>query len=247
MTPDLDISELVILASNLLSDLTSLVGLVMLPRRESMILRHIEFLPLTDNRVLVILVLNEHEVQNRILHTDRVYRLDELQYAANYLTANYSGQDIVRVKELLLHTLQEEREQLDCLMQVALEVATKALESTKTPDDYVVAGQNHLFELANVTNLSRVRQLFEVFTAKQDILHLLDQCLNADGVQIFIGEESGHAVLDECSLVTAPYSAKDQVVGVLGVIGPTRMHYDKIIPVVDITAKLLSAALNSSR
>ena len=210
-------------------------------------MRHIEFLPLTDNRVLVILVLNERDVQNRILHTDRVYSLEELQYAANYLTATYAGQDILRIKEHLIHTLQEDRNQLNHLMQATIEVAAKALDSTKATDDYVVAGQSHLFELANVTNLTRVRQLFEVFTAKQDILHLLDQCSDAAGIQIFIGEESGYAPLDECSMVTAPYSANDQIVGVLGVIGPTRMQYDKIIPVVDITAKLLSAALNPPR
>lgn len=247
LTPNLDISELMISASNILSDLTSLVGLVMLPRRESTILRHIEFLPLTDKRVLVILVLNEQEVQNRIIYTDRAYRLDELQQAASYLTTTYVGQDIILIRELLQHSLQEEKNKLDYLMKTAIEVASKALDDTKAADDYVVAGQSNLFEMANVTNLTRVRQLFDVFTAKQDILHLLDQCLNAEGIQIFIGEESGHTFLDECSVVTAPYSANDQVVGVLGVVGPTRMQYDKIIPVVDLTAKLLTAALNPYR
>ena len=151
LTSNLDVSELVTLASNILSDLTSLMGLVMLPRRESSILRHIEFLPLSDNRVLVILVLNERDVQNRILHTERVYRVEELQYAANYLTATYAGQDISRIKEHLLQSLQEERNQLNYLMQAAIEVATKVLDSTKSSDDYVVAGQTRLFDLADVS------------------------------------------------------------------------------------------------
>lgn len=242
LTPDQNQTELVASASNLLSDLTHLAGLVMLPLRERLVLRQVEFLPLTDNKILVILVFNNHEVQNRIIYTDKTYTASELQQAANYLNS-FSGQEFSYVRKKLLANLQEEREHLNHLMQTAVEVTDKAFSRTKAKD-YVLAGQSHLLKMAVDTDLTKLHQLFEIFTQKQDILHLLDQSLNADGVQIFIGEESGHNVLDECSLVTAPYSVNDQVVGVLGIIGPTRMPYNKVIPVVNITAKLLGAALN---
>lgn len=247
LSPDQNLNELVANASNLLSDITRMAGLVMLPKRERVLLRHVEFLPLSDKRVLVILVLNEHEVQNRIIYTDRVYSLSELQQAANFLMATYTGQDINVVRQQLVNTVQEEREHLGRLMQAAVEFASKALESpANNSKDYVIAGQNHLLQFADEAGVIRLRQLFEAFTQKQDILHLLDQCLNADGLQIFIGEESGYAALDECSLITAPYTFEGKPVGVLGVIGPTRMSYDRVISIVDITAKLLSAALNQA-
>ncbi len=245
LSPDQNVQDLVSTASNWLSEVTRMAGLVMLPKREKILLRHVEFLPLSDNRILAILVLNEHEVQNRIIYTDRVYNLVELQQAANFLVTTYAGQDIQQVRRQLAGAMQEERTHLGQLMQTAVEFGSKALASpADAAKDYVIAGQNHLLELAGETGVERLRQLFEAFTQKQDILHLLDQCLSAEGLQIFIGEESGYAALDECSLVTAPYSFEGKPVGVLGVIGPTRMSYDKVIPVVDITAKLLSAALN---
>lgn len=245
--PDLNVSGLVASASNLLSDVTRMAGLVMLPRREHMLLRHIEFLSLSDNRVLAILVFNEREVQNRIIFTDRVYLANELQQAANYLNSVYGGQDIVSMHKNLLHAMQEDREHLSQMMQSAIEMASKALdEPVAAKNDYILAGQGHLLEMVDTTNVGRLRQLFEAFTQKRDILHLLDQSLNADGLQIFIGNELGYEVLDECSLVTAPYSVEGERVGVLGVIGPTRMAYDRVIPIVDITAKLLSAALNQA-
>lgn len=244
---DQNVTELVASASNLLSDITRMAGLVMLPKREQVLLRHVEFLPLSDKRILVILVLNEHEVQNRIIYTDRVYSASELQQAANYLVASFSGQDINLIRQQLVNAIQEDRDNLGNLMQAAVECASKALDpSTSSTKDYVIAGQNHLLELADDTGVEGLRRLFDAFTQKQDILHLLDQCLSAEGLQIFIGEESGYAVFDECSLITAPYSFKGKPVGVLGVIGPTRMSYDRVIPIVDVTAKLLSAALNQT-
>lgn len=247
LTTETNVQNLVSTASNMLSDLTRLAGLVMLPKRERILLRQVEFLSLSENRVLVILVLNEHEVQNRIIYTDRIYSESELQQAANYLNATYAGKDIHNVRKSLLIALQEERKRVDRLMQAAIEVADKVFVQPNEKNDYVMAGQNHLLGLAEATSVQRLQQLFEAFAQKRDILHLLDQCLHADGVQIFIGEESGYSMLDECSLVTAPYSVEDQVVGVLGVIGPTRMPYDRVISIVDVTAKLLSSALNSGR
>lgn len=242
--PENNIKGLVTSASNLLSDITKLTGLVMLPKREHSNLRHVEFLPLTENRVLVILVLNEQEVQNRIIYTDRIYSPSELQQAANYLTATYNGCDIAKVREKLLATMHEDRAQLNNLMQATMDVAEKVFDKPKnSANDYVLAGQENLFNLADATGINKLRQLFETFTQKRDILHLLDQCLSTDGVQIFIGEESGYEVLEDCSLVTAPYSVEGAPVGVLGVIGPTRMPYERVISIVDVTAKLLSTAL----
>jgi len=246
LTPDLNIPALVTSTSNLLSELTRLTGLVMLPQREQVLLRHVEFLSLTQNRVLAILVFNNQEVENRIIYTDRQYTPSELQQAANYLNETYTGFDIAQVKHELISALQQDRDHANTLMQATIDVAAKALDEPKFDKDYVLAGQNHLFNLANQTSVTRLKELFEAFTQKRDILHLLDQCLNTKGIQIFIGEESGYAILDECSLVTAPYSVNNKTVGVLGVIGPTRMPYDKVIPIVDVTAKLLSSALNQA-
>lgn len=235
---------LVTSASSLLSGLSRLTGLVTLPKRESLTLKQVEFLPLAHTRVLVILVLNEKEIQNRIIHTDREYTQNELQQAANFLNAEFAGKDLYAIRHDLLSALRRDREQMDTLMRTAIEVADKAFEQQEQADDYVLAGQTHLFDLAAATGVDRLRLLFDAFNEKHRILHLLDQTLTADGVQIYIGGESGLDILTDCSVVTAPYSLGNKIVGTLGVLGPTRMAYDKVIPLVDITAKLLSAALN---
>lgn len=238
-------AELARLVSDLLSGVTHLAGVVMLPRRNVVTLRQVEFLPLSENRVLVILVLNAQEVQNRIIQTCRPYNAVELQQAANYLNAQFAGKDIRQVREALLRDLREARDSLDRLMQTVIEMAEQTFETEPDGDDYVVAGQTHLMQCADLSDLDKLRQLFEAFNHKRDLLHLFDQCLHADGVQIFIGEESGFVVLEGCSVVTAPYTVEGQVLGVLGVIGPTRMAYDRVIPVVDATARLLAAVLNT--
>jgi heat-inducible transcriptional repressor len=210
-------------------------------------LRQVEFLPLSENRVLVILVLNGQEVQNRIIHTRRSYSAAELQQAAQYLNGQFTGKDIQQVREALLRDLRETRDSLDRLMQTVVEMAEQTFETEPDGEDYVVAGQTHLMQYADLSDMDKLRQLFEAFNHKRDLLHLFDQCLRAEGVQIFIGEESGFEVLEDCSVVTAPYSVAGQVLGVLGVIGPTRMAYDRVIPVVDVTARLLAAALIAQR
>jgi len=230
--------------SSLLSEITHLAGVVMLPKRESQALRHVEFLPLSDRRVLVILVVNEEEVQNRIIYTSRQYQPAELQQAANYLNAAFAGKDIQQVRNTLLNEMRDARCLMDSMMQMTIEVADKAFVSTHTlSGDYVLSGQTNLMNVAELSDVDKLRQLFAAFNQKRDILHLLDQAVNAQGVQIFIGEESGYDMLDAYSIVTAPYQADGAVVGVLGVIGPTRMAYDRIIPIVDITARLLGATL----
>jgi heat-inducible transcriptional repressor len=237
-------AELARTVSDLLSGVTQLAGIVMLPRRKVVTLRHVEFLVLSENRVLVILVLNTQEVQNRIIQTRRPYSPVELQQAAQYLNEQFTGKGIQQVREALLRELRETRDSLDRLMQAVVEMAEQTFETEPVGEDYVVAGQTHLMQCADLSDLDKLRQLFEAFNHKRDLLHLFDQCLHAEGVQIFIGEESGFGVLEGCSVVTAPYTVEGQVLGVLGVIGPTRMAYDRVIPVVDVTARLLAAALN---
>lgn len=236
-------------ASALLSEFTSMAGVVRLPKHKTRALRQIEFLSLSNKRVLAILIFNEQEVQNRVLQTKRNYSESELQQAANYLNEAFAGKDLKAVRHALLNEMQSDKEHLDRLMDSAIEMASQAFaeEGEEEDDEFVLAGQTNLMTYAEMANMDRLRQLFEAFGQKRDILHLLDQCMSAEGIQIFIGEESGHEVLEGCSVVTAPYKVEDSVVGVLGVIGPTRMAYDRVIPIVDVTAQILSAALNTQQ
>ena len=243
---DLERKDLVDRASNLLSGITRMAGVVMLPKRKQAALRRIDFLPLSDNRVLVILVINERDVQNRIIHVDRSYSPSELETVANYLNAQFAGKDIEAVRAQIIADMQQTRADMDRLMKTAIDMAQQVFtdDGLGKDEDVVVAGQTNLLEFRELCEVDKLRHLFEAFNQKREILHLLDQCVNAEGVQIFIGEESGYTALDECSVVTAPYTVDGRVVGVLGVIGPTRMAYDRVIPIVDTTARLLGAALN---
>lgn len=230
--------------SDLLSGVTNMAGLVTLPKHAENAWRHIEFLPLSDNRVLTIMVLKDEQVQNRVIHTARTYSPAELQQAANYLNESFAGKTLDDVRHQLVREMQETKDHMDKMMIAAIQMAEQVCDTGPTGDDFVMAGQTNLMNFAELSSVEKLRGLFEAFGHKQDILHLLDQCQHADGVQIFIGEESGYQALDECSMVASPYSVDGEVVGVLGVIGPTRMAYDRIIPIVDITARLLGSALN---
>ncbi|WP_031433688.1 heat-inducible transcriptional repressor HrcA [Methylomarinum vadi] len=230
-------------ASKLLSDATRMAGIVTLPRREVVSLNHIEFLSLSHNRILVIFVTNGQEVHNKIIHTDRAFGASELQQAANYLNSVYAGKSVASVRESLIQELEQDQKKLNQGMIDAVAMARQAFEQ-KPREDYVLSGQTNLMEFSELSNMERLRQLFDAFNQKRGVIHLLDKCQAANGVQIFIGEESGYEAFDHCSLVTSSYTVNDEVVGVLGVIGPTRMAYEKVIPFVDMTAKLLSAALN---
>lgn len=239
-----DTSQALGVASRLLSELSQMAGVVTLPKREMLFLRHVEFLPLSHSRVLVIFVTNEQEVHNKIIHTSRLFSPAELQQAANYLNSIYSGRSLAAVRDAVLKELQDDREQMNQIMLDAIKMAQLAFETDDQKEDFVLSGETNLMGFSELSDRDRLRNLFEAFSQKQSVIHLLDQCMKADGVQIFIGEESGYQAFDHCSLVTSSYSVSDEVVGVLGVIGPTRMAYEKIIPYVDITAKLLGAALN---
>lgn len=242
---EVDTSTLLENASAMLSGLTRMAGVVMLPFQKQEALRHIEFLPLSDNRVLAILVINERDVQNRVIQTSHSYSRAELERIANYLNAQFEGRDLSAVRRNLLNQMQGDREHIDRLMHSAIEMAQQTSESDAGAQDYVLAGETNLMGYEEMSDVTRLRQLFEAFNEKRAMLDLFDKSLQAQGVQIFIGQESGYEVFDQCSVVTATYSsADDEVLGVLGVIGPTRMAYDRIIPVVDVTAKLLGHVLN---
>lgn len=243
--PDKSATELVQAASFLLSNITAQAGLVTVPRQDAQQLRQVEFLPLSGERVLVILVVNEREVQNRIIHTQRTFTEAELREAAAMVNQRYAGQPLHRVKERILREMQEARSQIDSYMEAALDLANRALERDER-EEYVMAGESRLLGGATASDMHRLRELFDSFEQKKDLLHLLERCTQAQGVQIFIGEESGYEVFGNYSVVTAPYSAGSRTLGVLGVIGPTRMAYAKVIPIVDVTARMLSSALSSS-
>lgn len=237
--------ELVASASQLLSSLTRQAGLVTLPSRRRLSLRQVEFLPLSGKRILVILVVNERDVQNRVIHTAREFSESELRQAANYINQRYAGHDLDSIRDALLEAMRADRDRIDRYLQESLDLAARALDMEKGERaEYVIAGEKRLLDVATPDNLDKTRELFSAFERKKDILDLVDRCLLADGVQIFIGEESGYEVFDDFSVVTAPYQFEDgRPLGVLGVIGPTRMAYDRVIPMVDITARMLSLAL----
>lgn len=236
-------SDVLSKASKLLSDVTQMAGVVTLPRRETATLRHIEFLPMSNTRVLVIFVTDGEEVHNKIIHTQKPFSPGELQQAANYLNSVFSGRSLAKIRELIIKEMEQDQRQVNQGMIDAVSMAQLTF-AQQPNDDYVLSGETNLMGFSELSDMERLKQLFEAFSQKRGVIHLLDQCLQADGVQIFIGEESGYSAFDHCSLVTAPYSVNDEVVGVLGVIGPTRMAYEKVIPFVDVTAKLLGAALN---
>ncbi|MFO1392782.1 MAG: heat-inducible transcriptional repressor HrcA [Steroidobacteraceae bacterium] len=246
--PERDPKTIVSVASQVLSSITHLAGVVTMPRQPHQSLSQIEFLPLSDNRVLAVMVVNGRDVQNRIVELERYYSADELRRAAAFLNQQFAGKELRQVREDLVGELAQAGEQLNQLMRDAIMLARQMVgPAAPEASEYIIAGETNLMEFAELSNVDKLRRLFEAFTAKRDILHLLDLSLRAEGVQIFIGQESGYQILDDCSLVTAPYMLDNETVGVLGVIGPTRMAYERVIPIVDVTAKLLGSALNSRR
>jgi heat-inducible transcriptional repressor len=241
---DIDTSAMDLLesATGLLSGITQLAGVVTLPKHEHAVFRRVEFLPLSELRVLAILVTSEGEVQNRIVHTERECSPGELQQASNYLSELFSGKELADVRNTLLREMQEARSTMNQMMMTAMHMADQVLERNSN-EDFIMSGQTNLMGFQELCDIERLRKLFDAFNQKREILNLLDQCVHGEGIQIFIGEESGYQTLDECSMVTAPYQVDGEVVGVLGVIGPTRMAYERVIPIVDATARLLGAAL----
>jgi heat-inducible transcriptional repressor len=230
-------------ASQLLSELSRFAGIVMTPRRRELTFRQIEFLRLSEKRVLLIVVTPQGDVQNRILLTERDFTATELIEAANYINQHYSGHTFEEVRQRLNQELRELRQDMIQLMTAAVEIGNQAVSEGAEP--YVITGERNLLSVRDLSqDLSRLRQLFDLFEQKTRLAQILDISLHGQGVQVFIGGESGASAPDEVSVVTAPYSVNGTVVGTVGVIGPTRMAYDRVVPIVDVTAKLLSSALS---
>jgi heat-inducible transcriptional repressor len=237
-----DPQRLISQASTMLSDLSQFAGLVLSPRK-SPAFRQIEFLSLSDKRILLIIVTMEGDVENRVLVTDRAYTQSQLVEAANVFNAHYAGNTFDQARTRMRDELGRVREDITQLMNAAMDAGSQALEGGH--ENVVVSGSRKLLDVQELSsNMGNLRRLFDAFEQKTGLLQLLDQSRNATGVQIFIGGESELLPLDECSMVTAPYTVDGQVVGTLGVVGPTRMAYERVVPIVDITAKLLSSALS---
>jgi heat-inducible transcriptional repressor len=243
LDPDKDIAELVKEASQLVSEMTQMAGIISVPKPTQAKLRHIEFLPLPEKRVLAIMVTNEKDVENKVLHLDREYRAEELQSASNYLNQHFIGRDVNEIRDSLLKDLDHTRRDVDNVMRTAVEVADRALSDDREKPEFIVQGEKNLIRYNASNNREQLQHLFEIFDRKREMLVLFDRCVHCEGVKIFIGHEAGFAGFGDCSVITAPYSVAGKPVGVLGVIGPSRMNYDQVIPVVDVTARLLSDAL----
>jgi heat-inducible transcriptional repressor len=239
-------SDLIQSAGDILSRVTHLAGIVSLTHTAPAEVRHIEFMKLSDRRVLVILVINKDEVHNKVIHVDRDYSDLELHRAAQTLSRYLIGRSFESAREVLRQELAELRSDVNSIMQTVLD-AMQEVCSASGHDDLLTTGESNLLEYTELTDINKLRSLFNVFNEKTDLLKLLDGCTSADGVEIFIGSESGYSVLSDCSIIGAPYQVKGEIVGVLGVIGPTRIAYEKVIPVVDVTAKLLTSALNTRK
>jgi len=227
-------------ASELLSAMSHFVGVVSAPRREQFAFRQIDFVALDARRVLAIVVFADNEVQNRVIESRRAWESSELEQVANYLNAHFAGLPLSQIRRRLLHELRDTRHELEQLLAHSIDLAEQALQPPA--DDMLVAGQTRLMGVQDLSDLERLRELFELFSSKREILQLLERTIQAPGVRIFIGEETGVVPLEGVSLVTAPYAADGQVLGVLGVIGPRRMAYDRLIPLVQATADVLGAA-----
>lgn len=230
-------------AAHLLSSLSQFAGVVMTARRANAF-RHLEFLRLSERRILLIIVSPEGDVQNRILFTQKDFTPAQLTEAANYLNQHFAGMRFDEMRAAVHRELATLRDDISKLMEAAVDAGSEAMSEQ---DNVVISGERNLLEVADLaSNMERLRKLFAVFDKRTDLLQLLDVTSRAEGVQIFIGGDSNLVPLDEMSVVTAPYEVDGKVVGTLGVIGPTRMAYERVIPIVDITARLLSNALSQA-
>ncbi|TAG02933.1 MAG: heat-inducible transcriptional repressor HrcA [Betaproteobacteria bacterium] len=232
--------ELIGAAARMLSELSSFAGVVASPKKIPAF-RHVEFVRVSERRILMVLVAQDGDVQNRILNTDKSFNQSQLVEAANFFNEHFAGLPFDQVRAKLTEEMKRLREDMVTLMTVAVEAGEDVASHV---DPVIISGERRLLQSPDVgANMASVRRLFDLFEERSQLLHLFDMANKAEGVQIFIGGESQIVALDEFSLVTAPYQVNGQVIGTLGVIGPTRMAYDRVIPIVDLTAKLLSSAM----
>ena len=242
LAPD-DPHRVVAAASQILSDLTHFAGIVVAPRRHGAQLRHVEFIRLSEKRVLLIIVAVDGEVQNRVLVTQRAFTPAQLTEAANFLNQNYAGLEFDAIRQKVRNELVELHDDISALMRAAIDTGGHTLRSAG--EGVVISGERNLLEVDELSgDTARLRKLFDLFESKAQLIDLLEESERAEGVKIFIGGESRLVPLDECSVVTAPYEVDGRVMGTVGVIGPTRMAYERVIPIVDITARLVSSALS---
>lgn len=238
-------SRLIAQASNLLSELTQFAGVVATHRRDAVTVRQIEFLRLGEKRVLLIIVMPDGEVENRVLLMEKDYSQSQLTEAGNFLNQHYTGCNFSQIREKLRGELRELHQDMSALMAAALAAGDEA--AAKKAEGYVISGKNNLLHVNDLSaDMNRLRGLFNLFEQKTELLQLLEAGRKGQGIHIFIGNESGLASLEECSVITAPYSADGKIVGTLAVVGPKRMDYERVIPIVDITAKLLGNALSQN-
>lgn len=231
--------------SEVLANVTSFAGVVLVANQQNACLKQVEFIQLAQNRVLAILVTEDGRVQNRVIPVDRDYSPSELVEAANYFNLTYKGFELTDVRRRLLEEVQADSSEIQRITRTAYSMAGKLLDDDHSEDEeMLLSGEEKLLSVPDLCEIDTLQQLFDVFKTKNDLLDLLDRSMRVNGINIFIGEESGYQALNNCSVVTAPYEADGKVVGTLGVIGPTRMPYGAVIPVVDLTAKLLSGALS---
>jgi heat-inducible transcriptional repressor len=236
-----DNKHLISSAANTLSELTKFAGIVMIPKAKKIKYKHIEFIGISERRVLVIIVTDDGNVQNSVLYTNHDYDKTSLTEAANYFNKEFSGYSVEEAKKRLMDDLKHMKTNISDLMSSAI---NSAADNNDEADNIVMSGQTKLLETVELSqNVASIRKILEVFEKKSALLKLLESSQHANGIQIFIGEESGYQALDECSVITAPYEADGEVLGILGVIGPTRMAYERVIPIVDITAKLLGNSI----
>ena len=229
-------------AAALLSNLSQFVGVVVAPKRSS-VFRHIEFLRLSEKRILVIIVAPDGDVQNRVIFTESDFTQSQLVEAANFINTHYAGMAIEQVRERLKTEVEQLRGEIAKLMQAAVQVSSEAL--TQAQDEVIISGERNLLAVSDFSSdMGQLRRAFDLFEQKAQLIRLLDVSSQAEGVRIFIGGESRVVPFEELSVVTAPYEVNGQVVGTLGVIGPTRMAYDRMIQIVDITSKLVTNALS---
>lgn len=232
--------ELINITADTLSSLTNFAGVVMLPKAKKISFKHIEFLNLSKTRILVIIVTSDGSVQNRVLDTQEEYDQSTLIEASNFFNEHYKDLDINLIKEKIIEELSTMKKNMTSLMSAAVELSI----NPKLDENLILAGQRNLLDTVDLSqNVKSIKKIIELFEKKTSLLQLLEKSHHSSGMQIFIGEESGYQALDECSIVTAPYQSEGEVIGILGVIGPTRMAYERVIPIVDITAKMLSKSI----
>jgi heat-inducible transcriptional repressor len=245
-SPDMTSNDLIHSATEILSSVTQLTGIVSLTHSTPAEIRHIEFMRLTERRILVILVINQDDVHNKVIEVEKDYSDLELDQAARTLSRYLIGRDFNSARNQLVKELSELKSDVNTIMKAVLE-AMEQVCNESDHDDLLTSGESNLLQYTELSDINKLRDIFNVFNEKKDLLQLLDSCTSANGVEIFIGSESGYTILSDFSVLGAPYKINGEVVGVVGVIGPTRIAYEQVIPVVDITAKLLSSALNTQK